>query len=206
MCHAVLCCASACRVDVLLKADQPSDRTYWISVGSQYRKGAPSGYGVIKYSGGSSSVPSPANIVTPGAAVDKKWTTEGAHAAMALHMQAQGPTWHAASAESCTVKAFASLHSCWLAGRRNKHHTPGMHTLRLLLCPTEPCSRACWRTHCKHAVTMRVLFIMLSCSLQQFQGQPSSPQGQWQQQQCQQQRSCRLPRPIRCRHHLIQNA
>jgi hypothetical protein len=31
-------------VDVLLKADQPAGR-YWISVGSQYRKGAPAGEG-----------------------------------------------------------------------------------------------------------------------------------------------------------------
>lgn len=27
------------RVDLLIKADQPSDRPYWISVASQYRKG-----------------------------------------------------------------------------------------------------------------------------------------------------------------------
>jgi hypothetical protein len=66
-----------CRIDVLLKAGQPSDRAYWISVGSQYRKGAPSGYGVLKYSGGSSSAPNAGDIVTPAAAVDKKWTTEG---------------------------------------------------------------------------------------------------------------------------------
>lgn len=80
---AVLRCVVLCRVDVLLKADQPSDRTYWISVGSQYRKGAPSGYGVVKYSGGSSSGPDPANIVSPAAVVDKKWTTDGAPACLA---------------------------------------------------------------------------------------------------------------------------
>lgn len=63
---------------MLLKADQPSDKSYWISVGSQYRKGAPSGYGVLKYSTGGGSNPDPANIVTPGAVADKKWKTDGA--------------------------------------------------------------------------------------------------------------------------------
>ena len=62
---------------MLLKADQPSDKSYWISVGSQYRKGAPSAYGVLKYSTAGSSSPNPANIVTPGAVADKKWKTEG---------------------------------------------------------------------------------------------------------------------------------
>lgn len=62
---------------MLLKADQ-SAGAYWISVGSQYRKGAPSGYGVLRYSSASSgSSPNPANIVQPAAAVDRKWSTQG---------------------------------------------------------------------------------------------------------------------------------
>lgn len=65
------------RVDVLLKADQDSSRSYWISVGSQYRKGAPSAYGVLRYSGSSSSEPPAANIVSPADVVNKKWTTDG---------------------------------------------------------------------------------------------------------------------------------
>jgi hypothetical protein len=96
----MLRCAVTCRVDVLLKADQPSDRTYWISVGSQYRKGAPSGYGVIKYSGGSSSGPDPATIVTPAAVVDKKWTTDGASC-----LPARLPAWFVLGTLLCCASA-----------------------------------------------------------------------------------------------------
>ena len=63
------------RVDVLLTANKPAG-TYWISVGSQYRKGAPSGYGILRYSNAAAgSTPNPANIVQPDAVVDRKWST-----------------------------------------------------------------------------------------------------------------------------------
>lgn len=60
------------RADVLIKADQAAG-AYWISVGSQYRKGAPAGYGVLKYKG-SGGKPNPANIIQPGPFVDRKWS------------------------------------------------------------------------------------------------------------------------------------
>lgn len=84
---------------MLLTADQSPDQTYWISVGSQYRKGAPSAYGVLKYRGGSSSEPPAANIISPADVVDKKWTTDGewvcrSHFATVLHdsKARHGPT------------------------------------------------------------------------------------------------------------------
>eukprot|EP00879_Flechtneria_rotunda_P031612 GHRR01034549.1.p1 GENE.GHRR01034549.1~~GHRR01034549.1.p1 ORF type:complete len:321 (+),score=110.97 GHRR01034549.1:649-1611(+) len=61
------------RVDVLLKADQAVG-SYWISVGSQYRKGAPAAYAVLKYEG-SKAQPNPDNIIQPGPFVNKKWNT-----------------------------------------------------------------------------------------------------------------------------------
>lgn len=62
---------------MLLKADQ-APGSYWLSVGSQYRKGAPSAYGVLRYStAAAGSTPNPANIVTPAAVADRKWSTEG---------------------------------------------------------------------------------------------------------------------------------
>lgn len=36
------------RADVLIKADQPRG-SYWITAGSQYRKGAPNAFATIKY-------------------------------------------------------------------------------------------------------------------------------------------------------------
>ena len=42
------------RYDVLLTADHPS-RSYFITVASQYRPGAPNGYGFLHYSNASSS-------------------------------------------------------------------------------------------------------------------------------------------------------
>lgn len=39
---------------------------------SQYRKGAPSVYGILRYEV-SKAPPSPADIIKPGAIVDKKW-------------------------------------------------------------------------------------------------------------------------------------
>lgn len=38
------------RADVLLTADQPA-ANYWITVASQFRVGAPAGYGVLSYAG-----------------------------------------------------------------------------------------------------------------------------------------------------------
>jgi L-ascorbate oxidase len=54
------------RVDVIIKADQPAG-SFWISVGSQYRKGAPSGFGILRYKG-SSQAPEAANIMQVRAA------------------------------------------------------------------------------------------------------------------------------------------
>ncbi|KAF8065871.1 L-ascorbate oxidase [Scenedesmus sp. PABB004] len=61
------------RVDVLLKANQPVGR-YWISVASQYRKGAPATYAVLQYEG-STTPPNPVTALQPGPAVDLKWNT-----------------------------------------------------------------------------------------------------------------------------------
>ena len=41
--------AVVCRYDVLLTANHPS-RTYFITVASQFRPGAPNGYGFLQYS------------------------------------------------------------------------------------------------------------------------------------------------------------
>lgn len=40
----------ACRIDVLLTANQPVDN-YWITMTQQYRKGAPNGYAILHYEG-----------------------------------------------------------------------------------------------------------------------------------------------------------
>lgn len=64
-------CVLLFRADLLLKADQAAG-SYWISVGSQYRKGAPAGYAVLKYKG-SKSNPNPANIIQPGPFEKLKW-------------------------------------------------------------------------------------------------------------------------------------
>jgi L-ascorbate oxidase len=60
------------RVDVTLKASQAAG-SYWISVGSQYRKGAPATYAVLKYKNSKSGGPNPANIVQPGPFDKLKW-------------------------------------------------------------------------------------------------------------------------------------
>lgn len=60
-----------CRVDVLLKADQASG-SYWISVGSQYRKGAPAVYGTLKYKS-TKSTAIPTTIIQPGPFDTRKW-------------------------------------------------------------------------------------------------------------------------------------
>lgn len=59
------------RVDVVLKANQAAG-SYWVSVGSQYRKGAPATYAILKYKN-SKSGPNPANIVQPGPFDKLKW-------------------------------------------------------------------------------------------------------------------------------------
>lgn len=56
---------------MLLKADQPLG-SYWISVGSQYRKGAPSGYALLRYQGRSKAA-NASNIIQPGAVANMKW-------------------------------------------------------------------------------------------------------------------------------------
>lgn len=61
----------SCRADVLLRANQAAG-SYWISVGSQYRKGAPAGYAVLKYKN-SQAQPNPANIIQPGPFDKLKW-------------------------------------------------------------------------------------------------------------------------------------
>ena len=53
------------RYDVLLKADHPS-RTYFITVASQYRAGAPYGYGFLRYSNASASDLPPTPTVQSG--------------------------------------------------------------------------------------------------------------------------------------------
>jgi len=46
-------------------------------VASQYRKGAPSAYGVLKYTSLTTGVAlNPANIVSPAAAVGKRWSVD----------------------------------------------------------------------------------------------------------------------------------
>eukprot|EP00884_Botryococcus_braunii_P009161 jgi/Botrbrau1/18246/Bobra.0844s0001.1 len=48
------------RYDVLLKADQPVGN-YWITAQVQFRTGSPSGYGILRYKGANSSLPSSAS-------------------------------------------------------------------------------------------------------------------------------------------------
>lgn len=65
------------RVDVLIKPNQAgvdTSKSYWINVGSQYRKGAPSAYGIYRYES-SKATPDPSQIIQPGPMADRKWNT-----------------------------------------------------------------------------------------------------------------------------------
>ncbi|KAF6252743.1 Cupredoxin [Scenedesmus sp. NREL 46B-D3] len=66
------------RVDVHIKPNQAgvdTRKAYWINVGSQHRKGAPSAYGILRYEGAAES-PDPSQIIQPGPMADKKWPAE----------------------------------------------------------------------------------------------------------------------------------
>ncbi|KAI8468177.1 MAG: Cupredoxin [Monoraphidium minutum] len=59
------------RLDVLVTANQ-APGAYWISVTSQYRKGAPSAYGVMRYKGAPAGLPS-APIMQPEEGAKRRW-------------------------------------------------------------------------------------------------------------------------------------
>lgn len=58
-----------CRYDVLLAANQPP-RTYYITSNTQYRAGAPNGYGLLRYNSSATDLPPTA---TPQPGVVKPW-------------------------------------------------------------------------------------------------------------------------------------
>ncbi|KAI8468179.1 MAG: Cupredoxin [Monoraphidium minutum] len=68
------------RLDVLVTANQ-APGAYWISVTSQYRKGAPSAYGVMRYKGAPAGLPS-APIMQPEEGAKRRWDV---NATMSLH-------------------------------------------------------------------------------------------------------------------------
>eukprot|EP00775_Hariotina_reticulata_P013380 gene13380-13507_t len=63
------------RADIQVTTNQPLGR-YWISVGSQYRKGAPAGYAYLTYREATTSPPRVDGFYQPEQLNDKKWSQD----------------------------------------------------------------------------------------------------------------------------------
>eukprot|EP00877_Chromochloris_zofingiensis_P002265 jgi/Chrzof1/12039/Cz06g19030.t1 len=116
------------RVDVLLKTNATADN-YWITVASDYRKGAPSGYGVLRYaSAPAATLPAAAThpVLQPQEAFEKrKWTISTTNSFKA-HPALVSPSKETATAAKAYLVSEANI------------KVPKTYTRRIVLQSTQP--------------------------------------------------------------------
>ncbi len=108
-----------CRYDVLLTANHPS-RTYFITVASQYRPGAPNGYGFLQYSNASAGGLPPTPTVQENATLPwnqsqiDKARSVAASWMLPSSVRLRSPNIAGCCSTGCAISSCLAPGACWL--------------------------------------------------------------------------------------------